>query len=58
MEKDDFIRLKLEFTQADVARKIALYTQTPGLSAAQYKSLLRLYPIDRLPELEQALARL
>lgn len=56
MEKDDFIRLKLHFAQTDVAGKIAIYTETPGLSAAQYKELLRMYPIDRLDELESALA--
>lgn len=58
MQKDDFIKLKLNFAQADVAGKIAIYTETPGLSAGQYKELLRMYPIDRLNELETALARL
>lgn len=58
MQKDEFIRLKLKFAQTDVAGKIAIYTETPGLSAAQYKELLRMYPIDRLDELESALARL
>ena len=58
MQKDDFIRLKLKFAQTDVAGKIAIYTETPGLSAAQYKELLRMYPVDRLDELESALARL
>lgn len=58
MEKDDFMRLKLKFAQADYAGKIAIYTETPTLSTAQYKELLRMYPTDRLYELEQALARL
>nr|WP_294682395.1 hypothetical protein [uncultured Anaerotignum sp.] len=58
MQKDDFLRLKLKFTQADVEGKIAIYTQTPGLSAAQYKELLRRYPLERLEELETALAKL
>lgn len=58
MQKDDFIRLKLNFAQTDVAGKIAIYTETPGLSAAQYKELLRMYPVDHLDELESALARL
>ncbi|MGN0136703.1 hypothetical protein [Anaerotignum sp.] len=58
MQKDDFIRLKLKFAQADVAGKISIYTETPGLSAAQYKELLRMYPLDRLNELETALAKL
>ena len=58
MQKDDFIKLKLKFAQADLSGKIAIYTETPDLSAGQYKELLRMYPIDHLQELEQALARL
>lgn len=58
MQKDDFIKLKLKFAQTDLAGKISIYTETPDLSAAQYKELLRMYPIDHLNELEQALARL
>lgn len=58
MQKDDFIKLKLQFAQSDVAGKIAIYTETPGLSATQYKELLRMYPIERLQELETALAKL
>ncbi len=58
MEKDDFIKLKLKFAQADVAGKIAIYTETPGLSTTQYKELLRMYPMERLNELETALAKL
>ncbi len=55
MNKDDFIKLKLRFAQTDVAGKIAIYTETPGLSTAQYKELLRMYPYDHIGELEQAL---
>ncbi len=58
MEKDDFIKLKLKFAQTDVAGKIAIYTETPGLSATQYKELLRMYPIEKLEELETALAKM
>lgn len=58
MEKDEFIKLKLRFAQADLAGKIAIYTQTPDLVAAQYKELLRMYPVDHLLELEGALAKL
>ena len=57
MQRDDFMKLKLKFAQTDVAGKIAIYTETPGLSAAQYKELLRMYPIDRLEELEAVLAK-
>lgn len=58
MEKDDFIRLKLRFAQTDLQGKIAIYTETPGLSAAQYKELLRMYPYDHIHDLEDALAKL
>ena len=58
MQKDDFIKLKLKFAQADVAEKIAIYTETPGLSTTQYKELLRMYPMERLNELETTLAKL
>ena len=59
MQRDDFMKLKLKFAQTDVAGKIAIYTETPGLSAAQYKELLRMwYPIDRLEELEAVLAKM
>jgi hypothetical protein len=55
MQRDDFMKLKLKFAQTDVAGKIAIYTETPGLSAAQYKELLRMYPME---ELEAVLAKL
>ena len=58
MQKDDFIKLKLKFAQADLNGKIAIYTETPDLNSGQYKELLRMYPVDHLNELEQALARL
>ena len=58
MQRDDFMKLKLKFAQTDVAGKIAIYTETPGLSAAQYKELLRMYPIEKLEELEAVLAKL
>ena len=58
MQKDEFIRLKLRFAQADLKGKIAIYTETPGLSAAQYKELLRMYPYEKMHTLEDALAKL
>ena len=58
MEKDEFMKCRLRFAQADLAGKIAIYTQTPGLSAAQYKELLRIYPYEHIPELEAALSKL
>ncbi len=58
MQKDEFIKLKLQFAQTDLKGKIAIYTQTPDLSAAQYKELLRMYPYDHINDLEDALAKL
>ena len=43
MQRDDFMKLKLKFAQTDVAGK---------------KELLRMYPIDRLEELEAVLAKM
>lgn len=58
MQKDDFMKLKLKFARTDLNGKIAIYTETPDLSGAQYKELLRMYPVDEWNKLEQALARL
>ena len=58
MKSDDFMKLKLKFAQTDVEGKIAIYTETPGLRAAQYKELLRMYPIDRREEREAVLAKM
>ena len=58
MQRDDFMKLKLKFAQTDVAGKIAIYTETPGRSAAQYKELLRMYPIEKLEALEAVLAKM
>lgn len=44
MQRDDFMKLKLKFAQTDVAGKIAIYTETPGLSAAQYRSFCGCIP--------------
>ena len=55
MEKDEFIQLKLRFTQADLEEKIRLYTQTPGMDVRQYKDLLKIYPYEHIAELEKAL---
>ena len=55
MNKDDFTKLKLKFIQADLNEKIAIYTQTPGLTTPQYKELLHHYPYDQISKLETAL---
>lgn len=55
MEKDAFSKLKLKFIQADLNEKIAIYTQTPGLTTPQYKELLQHYPFQQIDKLESAL---
>lgn len=55
MEKDAFSKLKLKFIQADLDGKIAIYTQTPGLTTPQYKELLKHYPYQQIDRLEAAL---
>lgn len=55
MNKEEFSKLKLKFIQADLNEKIAIYTQTPGLTTPQYKELLQHYPYDQISKLETAL---
>lgn len=55
MEKDEFMKLKLRFMQADLQGKIKIYTETPGLDVRQYKELLKMYPYEHISALEKAL---
>ena len=40
---------------ADLDEKIRIYTTTEGLSVAQFRELLKYYPIQHLSKLEKAL---
>jgi hypothetical protein len=51
----EFESLKKQFINADVDTKIVLYTNSDDLTSDQYKDLLRNYPIEELPKLEDAL---
>jgi hypothetical protein len=51
----DFEKVKEEFSQADIDRKVQMYVSAEGLTQDQYKDLLRLFPIDQLGKLEAAL---
>ena len=51
----DFERVKEEFTNADIDRKVQLYVSAEGFTQEQYKDLLMLFPLDQLSLLEQAL---
>ena len=51
----EFERVKQEFSNADIDRKVQLYVSAEGLTQDQYKDLLQMFPSDQLSLLEQAL---
>lgn len=51
----EFQDVKNQFENADVEGKIDLYVYTEGLSQEQYKDLLRMFPLNELHKLEEAL---
>jgi len=51
----DFEHVKEEFSNADINRKVELYVSAEGFTQEQYKDLLKLFPMDQLSLLEQAL---
>ena len=56
MEKNqDFIKIKEKFNEADVDKKIEIYTSVQGLTVEQYKELLKMFPIKYLDRLEKAM---
>lgn len=55
MDLAEFNKLKAQFEAADVEEKITLYVNTEGLSADQYRELLRSFPIHEINRLEAAL---
>lgn len=56
MELSKFESMKDEFSSADVDRKIDMYITADGLSQTQYRELLKLFPLNELSRLEEALA--
>ena len=58
MDISNFIKVKDIFKNADTETKIDIYCNTQGLSMAQYKELLAIFPLKELPKLEDALSRL
>ena len=52
---NDFEQLKQEFSNADLERKVQMYVSAEGLTQEQYKDLLKMFPVDQLSRLEQAL---
>ena len=55
MNFKEFKSLQEEFKKASIPNKIKLYTQTEELEEAQYKQLLRDFPVEHLAELEREL---
>ena len=50
-----FDEIKAKFINADLDEKIRIYTTTEGLSVAEFRELLKYYPIQHLSKLEKAL---
>lgn len=55
MENKEFQALKESFAKEGTDGKIDIYVNTEGLTQAQYKELLRLFPLEELYRLEAAL---
>jgi len=55
MDLTDFEHLKSRFRSGNVDDKIDIYVTTEGLTQTQYRELLKLFPLDALSRLEEAL---
>ena len=55
MELSAFETLKIKFRHADTDTKIKIYVDAEDLTQAQYKELLRMFPLQDLKKLEAAL---
>ncbi len=51
----NFEQVKTQFINADLDEKIRIYTTTEGLSVAEFRELLKYFPIQHLSKLERAL---
>ena len=51
----EFEKVKTEFAQGDIDKKIDLYIYTEGLTQVQYKELLKMFPYNEIHKLEKAL---
>ncbi|MDF2546918.1 MAG: hypothetical protein K0R93_1816 [Anaerosolibacter sp.] len=51
----NFDQIKERFRSANVDEKIEIYTTTQGLTVDQFKELLRMFPLQHLDKLEQAM---
>jgi len=55
MDLYEFEKVRNEFQDADVEKKIDIYCTAENLTQEQYRQLLRIFPIAELDRLEQAL---
>jgi len=55
MDLYEFERIKNDFQNANVDKKIDIYCYTEDLSQEQYRQLLKLFPTSELSKLEAAL---
>ena len=53
--KENFQHILERFQEADVDKKIEIYTTVQGLSVEQFKELLKYFPIKHLGKLEKAM---
>ena len=56
MELTAFENMKQRFLNSSVDDKIDMYIEAEGLSQTQYKELLKLFPLNELNRLEEALS--
>ena len=55
MDSSTFEIMKIKFRNSDTDTKIKMYIDAEGLTQAQYRELLRLFPLDALNKLEAAM---
>ena len=56
MELNAFEIMKRDFRSADIDTKIDMYVSAEELTLTQYKELLKMFPLNELGRLEEALA--
>ena len=54
MSTVNFDEIKNKFINADLDEKIRIYTTTEGLSVAEFRELLKYYPIQHLLKLKRS----
>ncbi|MDR1643316.1 MAG: hypothetical protein LBC41_08830 [Clostridiales bacterium] len=55
IQTDSFESIREEFNTASLDKKVQLYVSAEGLTQDQYKDLLKMFPVNELHRLENAL---